>query len=148
MAAGLASDRLMRLAAQLCVVWAPKVTMPVEDRPLMAPLAAKSMVPVGEGERVRSPARLMSPSNAVARTVEGMRESAVAKGAMLFSARRSQGWYDEAVLLVLVRRSCRSSQIWSSGAAELTAPSTGSVAAVRSVTSPLSEVAVTEFSGE
>lgn len=57
---GSASDKLIVLAPQLTKA-TPLLEMAVPFRctPLMAPFAAKSTVPVGDGKSVKLPARLM-----------------------------------------------------------------------------------------
>ena len=59
---GSASERLILLETQAVrVVLSGCVMTPLLCRPLIAPLARRSSVPVGEGARVRFPTRLISP---------------------------------------------------------------------------------------
>ena len=96
--AGFASERLM--VAEPCVteVMPSLVNVPLRFTPLSEPLAASSTVPVGDGDSVSFPTMLMSPENAVARSVPGESAATVENGPLLVSLSRSHGWNQPAAV--------------------------------------------------
>ena len=143
MAAGFASERLIRAAPQVMARVPLMVTTPFGCRPESAPPASNSSVPEAEGESVRSPARFRFPVKAVARSVPGRRDTSVPKGSTLLSFSRSHGLF--AAAENWESSSLFVSQASSSGVAP-PAEEPGSVASVRTVRSPPRAVTFTVLS--
>ncbi len=89
---GLASDKLIWLD--------PHETVPVGPtlmgwKAFSEPAATRSTVPIGDGDKVRLPARLISPENAVTSSVGGSRLKTASKGLILVSISPNHGAEEE-----------------------------------------------------